>query len=271
EPRRVELTGGMEPRRVELADGTTISVAADPVTDARDRSFGQLVRCTDVTDRRRRAEQLTLLSRFVVEVIRERMAAVAEESRRAADQESGDAAAAAAEIWERTTRLTTLVAQTRSIERAIAENEVSPDQGLDPWPVLRELRDSITTGSGPRIALDGPGEPLATTVSPALLAALLEPVLEDAFDRAEKRVDVSVDHDSPAIRIVGDRPAMTDFGEQEPDADLPLAVTRLALDQLGGHLSVERTDDGRRAVLVSLPTNDAREAGQGRVNGGVER
>jgi len=266
-----ELTRDGEPHRVKLADGTTISVTTDPVTDGRDRSFGYLVRCTDVTDRQRREEQLTLLSRFVVEVIRERMATVAEEATRADDSASGDAAVTADQIWERTTRLTTLVAQTRSIERTIAENGMSPDQELDLRPVLRELRDSIATGSGPRIELDLSGDPIATTVSPALLASLLEPVLEDASDHAETRVDISVDRDGPAIWIVADWPDATDPGEQDYHTDLTLSVTCLALDQLGGHLSVEPTDDGRRAVVVVLPTTDAREARRTRVDGGPER
>ncbi|QSG11696.1 Signal transduction histidine kinase, contains PAS domain [Halapricum desulfuricans] len=265
------LTRDGESHRVKLSDGTTISVTADPVTDGRDRSFGYLVRCTDVTNRRRQEEQLTLLSRFVVEVIDERMAAVAEEATRAGDSESVDSAAAADQIWERTTRLTNLVAQTRSIEQIIAENGVSPGQELDICPVLRELRDSIAAGSGPRIELDVSGDPIATTVSPALLTSLLEPVLEDAYDHAETRVDVSVDRDSPAIRIVADWPDATDLGEQDYDAQLPLAVTRLEIDQLGGHLSVERTDDGRRAVVVALPTNDTREARRTGVDGGAER
>lgn len=266
-----ELARDGEPHRVELAGGTTISVTADPVTDGRDRSFGYLVRCTDVTDRRRREEQLTLLSRFVVEVIRERMATVAEEATRAADSESGDAAANADQIWERTTRLTILVAQTRSIERTIAENGVSPDQGLDLRSVLCKLRDLTTTGSGPRIELDVSGEPIVTTVSSALLASLLEPVLEAASDHTETRVEVSVDRDRPAIWIVADWPNATDHGEPEHHADLSLAVTRLALDQLGGHLSVERADDGQRAVVVTLPTNDARAAGRAGIDGGAER
>ena len=258
------------PHRLELADGTTISVTADPVTDGRDRSFGHLVRCTDVTDRRRREEQLTLLSRFVVEVIRERMAAVADEATRAADSESGDAAAVADGIWKRTTQLTTLIAQTRSIERAIAENGARTDRRLDPSPVLRELRESIAAESGPQVEINASGMFIDTTVSSALLASLLEPVLEDAYSHAATRVDVSVDSDGPAIRIVDDRPETTDLGDKS-DTDLAVAVTRLAIDQLGGHLSVERTDDKRRAVVVSLPTNDTREAGQTEVDGGAER
>ncbi|WP_275882607.1 PAS domain-containing protein [Halorhabdus sp. BNX81] len=264
-----ELAGDGEPLRVELADGTTLSVTADPVTDGRDRSFGYLVRCTDVTDRRQREEQLTLLSQFLVEVVRGRMAAVADETASwTAEPGDGDAAALADRIWERTTELTTLVAGTRSIERAIAEGAVTPEQRLGIRPVVRELRDSIATEPGPQIAIDVPGEPIDTTVTPTLLSSLLEPVLEDACANAVTRVEIALDTDGPAIRITDDRPVGAECGEQERDADLPLAVTRLALEQLGGQLSAKRTDDGRWAVVVGLPTADARGAAPPAPGGG---
>ncbi|WP_136688559.1 PAS domain-containing protein [Halorhabdus amylolytica] len=266
-----ELASDGERHRVELADGTTVSVTADPVTDGQGRSFGSLVRCTDVTDRRQREEQLTLLSRFVVEVIRERMAAVADEATTGATESgSADVTAVADRIWGRTTELTTLVAETRSIERALAENGTRTDQRLDPRPVLRELRDSIATGSGPEIAIDASGESIETTVSPALLASLLEPVLAAASAHASTRIDVTVDSDGPAIRVADDRPNVTDSTGHELDADLPLAVTRLALEQLGGHLSVEWTTNGRRVVVVSLPTDTTPGTGRA-VAGGGER
>jgi hypothetical protein len=84
-------------------------------------------------------------------------------------------------------------------------------------------------------------------------------------------VSVAVDTDGPSIRISDDRPDKTDNEEKHTDADLSLAVTRLALDQLGGRLSVEWTSDGRRAVVVFLPTDDTRRMEQSHTTRGVVR
>lgn len=256
--------------RIELQEGTMLSVTVDPVTDRRDRSFGYLVRCRNVTDRRRREEQLTLLSRFVVEVIRERMGEVADEvSTQAA--ELTDARTVADRTWKRTTELTTLVARTRSIERTIAADGVHASERLEPRSLVRDLRDSMATESGPQIATDITAGPIDTTISPALLGSLLEPVFEDACAHAATQVEVDVISDGPTIRIVDDRPAGTDRNEQGRDADLALAVTRLALEQLDGDLSVRKTGDERRAVIVALPTNDARGEERAVCTGGDDR
>ncbi|WP_135661872.1 PAS domain-containing protein [Halorhabdus rudnickae] len=266
------LTGQAEPLRVELADGTALSVTADHVTDGRNRIVGSLVRCTDVTDRQRREEQLTLLSRFVVEVIRGRMAGVADEAETyTADSVSGEPAEVADHLWKRTTNLTALVAQTRSIEQAIAENGIRSEQRLDAGSVLRELRDAIATGSGRQIEIDDPGTPIETTISPELLDALLEPVLEDACAHAEARVEIAVDRDRPTIRIADDRATLDDCRDHGRDADLPLAVTRLALEQLDGSLSVEWPPEGRRTVIVRLPTRVTPEPGRALIERGDEQ
>jgi len=257
-----------DPVRIELPDGTTVSVTADPVTDGRGRRVGHLITCTDVTARQRREEQLTLLSRFVVEVIQGRMTAVADEVTEIENTSFDDAPEVAGRMWERTTQLTTLVAQTRSIERAIAENGVRPDERLAVGAVLRELRDSITTEAGPKMAVDTPADAIDTAVNSALLASLLEPVLEDACAHAVTQVEVTVETDPPTVRIIDDRPDVNDRAEKGSDADLSLAVSRLALDQLGGHLSVERTSEGRRAVVVVLPSGDTRETDRPHTTGG---
>lgn len=257
-----------DPVRIELPDGTTVSVTADPVTDGRGRRVGHLITCTDVTARQRREEQLTLLSRFVVEVIQGRMTAVADEVTEIENTSFDDAPEVAGRMWERTTQLTTLVAQTRSIERAIAENGIRPDERLAVGAVLRELRDSITTEAGPKMAVDTPADAIDTAVNSALLASLLEPVLEDACAHAVTQVEVTVETDPPTVRIIDDRPDVNDRAEKGSDADLSLAVSRLALDQLGGHLSVERTSEGRRAVVVVLPSGDTRETDRPHTTGG---
>jgi len=257
-----------DPVRIELPDGTTVSVTADPVTDGRGRRVGHLITCTDVTARQRREEQLTLLSRFVVEVIQGRMTAVADEVTEIENTSFDDAPEVAGRMWERTTQLTTLVAQTRSIERAIAENGVRPDERLAVGAVLRELRDSITTEAGPQMAVDTPADAIDTAVNSALLASLLEPVLEDACAHAVTQVEVTVETDPPTVRIIDDRPDVNDRAEKGSDADLSLAVSRLALDQLGGHLSVERASEGRRAVVVVLPSGDTRETDRPHTTGG---
>ncbi|ELZ13869.1 PAS/PAC sensor protein [Halovivax asiaticus JCM 14624] len=264
-----ELATKAEPLRVELSDGTTLNVTADPITDGRNRQFGSLLFCTDVTKRKRREDQSTLLSRFLVEEIRERMVEVADGARHA-QRTGADDVTAAARIWERTTVLTSLVAQTRSIERAIAEDGVRGNRRIDPHPVLREIRDSIATDDGPRIAIDGPEAPIDTTVNRALLRSLLEPVVRDAYEHASTRVEVGVDGDAPHVRIVDDRPDASTETEDERETGSPLTVTRLALEQLGSRLSVERDGAGRR-VVVELPTDRPDRVASAAPDGGGSR
>ncbi|QGN07777.1 PAS domain-containing protein [Halorhabdus sp. CBA1104] len=264
------LARAEEPIRIELAEETTLSVTADVVTDDRGRSFGHLVRCTDVTDQRRREDQLTLLSRFVVDVMRDRMVAVAQEASPQAATAT-DTGAVADRIWTDTTELTTLIAQTRSIERAIAEGPASADQRLAVEPVVQDLQESIAAADDRSVAVAVQGEAIDTTVSQALLSSLLEPVLADACSHAATRVEISVASGEPTIRIADDRPVATDRGGRRRTPALPLAVTRLALDQLGGSLSVRRTDAGRRLVVLALPHNETREDGHTVVTGGAGR
>lgn len=258
-----------EPLRVELSDGTTLRVSADPVTDGRNRPFGYLFLCTDVTDRQRRGEQLTLLSRFVVEVMRDRMAEVADEAATHASGTESEDSDVAERIWNRTTELTTLVAQTRSIERAIADDGVRAGQRIVPRPIIRDLLDSVATDAGPQVTTDVPHQPIDTTLTRALLTSLLEPVLKNAYEHASNRVEIGVCGDDPEIRIVDDRPVASERGADEREMDLPLTVTRLALEQLGGTLSVERAESGQRVVVSCPPTDRSYRATRAVTGGGV--
>lgn len=253
-----EVVDSEEPTRVEREDGTLLEIRGERITDQRDRQFGTLLVCVDITDQLRREEQLTLLSQFVVDVVRDTMA---ETARAAGSQTAGDTPTAderrvAAELWQRATTLTTLVAQTRAIEEAIADEKTSDDSKVNLRRQLQQIAATDSRENGPTVSIDLPDESRVWTLDPALVQLLVEPVFEDAYDNAATRVEVEASLGDALVLTVSDDRAATAENVAGEDPLLALAVTRLALDELGGGFSVQTTDGNWREVSIRLPTGD---------------
>lgn len=206
------------PVRLTTGDHRTIELTGRPIEGPADRPVGTVVLCSDVTTRRVRAERFALLRRFVVDVVGDRMADVAESAADAADAtetactgedpEKPVNQRAADRIWTTTTALTRLVASARDVERAIGRVDASDDATEDSTPAGAELRgtidaaaDAVTKGTDVALTVETPDRPVGTAVPRPLLRTILATVLEDVCRRTET-VDVAVrDADGPAIEI----------------------------------------------------------------------
>lgn len=207
------------PVRLTTENHRTLELTGHPIGGPADRPVGTVVLCSDVTTRRVRAERFALLRRFVVDVVGDRMADVAESAADAADatemaravEDPDDPVGqrAADRIWTTTTALTRLVASARDVERAIGRDvDAGDDAEEDATSARAELRrtidaaaDAATEGTGVALSVAAPDRPVKTAVPQPLLRTILGTVLEDVCRRAET-VDVAVtDADGPAIEI----------------------------------------------------------------------
>ncbi|WP_424018694.1 PAS domain S-box protein [Halorientalis pallida] len=248
-----EVVASQEPIRVDTG-GITVEVTGSPVTDRRDRSFGTVLLCTDVTDRRTREEKLTLLSRFVADVVDDRMADVAADAAAVTDgTETADETAVADSVWTRTTDLTTLVAHAREIEQAIADGKGTAT-GTDLRPRIHEAVDDAA-GDGVDLVVDPPETPLSADLSATLFEAVVKLVVEDATERAPDRVTVDATAAPPTVRVSAEPTASADRSTAGQTDDVTIPVVRLAVEQIGGTVSVTRAGD-RRQVRVEFPPSE---------------
>lgn len=247
-----DVLAAQEPVQVEVGS-TIVEVTGTPVTDDRDRSFGTLLVCTDVTDRRIREEQLTLLSRFIADIVHEHMADVTAEMD--AFEHSADSSAptpTAQHVWERTTDLTTLVAHARDLEQAIAANGDDPSTTADLRPELRDVADRVAADCAVDLRTQVPADPFTVPLSPGPFETVLSILLEDACGRAADRVTLETTVDSPTIRIRFDGTA----SDRAADHDEIVSVTRPVVERVGGSISVTREGD-ERLVTIRFPAPDA--------------
>jgi PAS domain S-box-containing protein len=252
-----EVVASQEPIRVETG-GRTVEVTGSPVTDRRDRSFGTVLLCTDVTERRTREEQLTLLSRFVADVVDDRMADVAADAAAVTGgTATADETAVADRVWSRTTELTTLVAHAREIEQAIADGE-GATAGTDLRPRIHEAVEQAADGAdGDAVerVVDPPEASLSADLSATLFETVVKLVVEDTAERATDRVTVDATAEPPTIRVSAEPTASTDRSGTGRTDDVTIPVVRLAVEQIGGTVSVTRDGD-RRRVTVEFPPSD---------------
>lgn len=112
---------GQQP--IRFADGRTVTVTVDPVTDARGNQFGQLLLFQDVTDRRERERRLGVLNQLLIGTLREQMDAVRANASDicSSDQQSKTRKQLADIIWEDTTELIELADRAREIERTLSD------------------------------------------------------------------------------------------------------------------------------------------------------
>ena len=252
-----EVVVSQEPIRVETG-GRSVEVTGSPVTDRRGRSFGTVLLCTDVTDRRTREEKLTLLSRFVADVVDDRMADVAADAAAVTDgTATADETAVADRVWTRTTDLTTLVAHAREIEQAIADGEEAAT-GTDLRPRIHEaVEQAVGDADGDAVdhVVDPPEIPLSADLSASLFETVVKLVVEDAAGRAPDRVTVDATATPPTVRVSAAPTASTDRSPTGRTDDVTIPVVRLAVEQIGGEVSVTRDGD-RRRVTVEFPPPD---------------
>lgn len=238
-------------------NGTVIEVSATPVIDDRDRSFGRLLICTDVTERWIREEQLTILTRFVADVAREHMADVAADvdefnnGTRADGTEGGDTVQ---RIWEQTTNLTTLVAHARDIERAIDPDGDHLLAAEDLRSRIRKVTERVAAEQSIELTVNTPSEPFSVPILPGPFETVLSILLEDACELAADTVLLKATVSPPTIRIRSDCPVHS--LDAATDEELSLPIVRLVTEQAGGSVSVTR-DAGEWQVRLQFPESSS--------------
>lgn len=249
-----------DPVQLRTPTGATLAVTADRVTDARDRSFGHLLVCRDVTERQRRESRLGVLNQLLTGAVSERMEQVADEVDPLATTDgpgataSPDPSAVGRRIRSETTALLDLVARAREIERALATEETG---AVAVSPVVEAVVASAGDGIEP--AVERPVPPAA--IDADLLETVLELVVADPRDTGPAVAGVSVAGTprGPTVRVLEDTPGdiRTETGDGDPSrSDLPVELARLAVQHVGGDVSVRRSDAGERQVVIDLPGVD---------------
>lgn len=266
------VLGAPGPVRIEPDGTTTLAVTGDRVGDRRNRTFGYMLLCADVTDRRIREEQLTLLGRFVVDVVRDRIVEVADEAAAARDDPAGptgddpagptgdDSAAdrvrAAESIWETTTSLATLVARARAVERAIAEDGRRDGASADFRPDVESIVTAAASDCGPEPTVDLPAEPFAPDVPRGAFEVVLRTVLEDVID-GSTTVALAASVDPPEVVVHSGPPAGSRRPLDRTMEGASIDLARLAVELVGGSLSVTAESGDRNRVTIRLPPSSS--------------
>jgi len=247
------------PTRVETADGRILTVRANRIDGRRMNTLGYLLVWTDITDQRLRERRLTILNRFLVTTLREQT----ERIRADADLLAGgdppdattrddstladaDSARLADRIWGRASSLIRLVADARTLERALDDDRVRTDRCPDVDAELRAVVEAVTDDRDPSVTvrIESPADPVSIPASPPIVRALVRNVLGEAIAHATSRVTVTVSRPA-AIAVADDRSP-----DGAADADHSIAIARLAAEYVGATIDVDRTDRGRRVVVT---------------------
>lgn len=261
-----EVAGTDEPVHLRAPTGATLAVTANRITDARDRSFGHLLVCRDVTGRRRRESRLRMLSRLLTTTVSDRMRRVAAGAAPVADADGDpvdvDPSTVGSEVREETTDLLDLVARTREVERALAEGRGGTTEVA---PVVREVVGSVAAEDDVDAAVSADEAVPPAAVDRPVLETTVEILLADALDSGRGAVDVAVSGTDrgPEIHVVDDRPVPGDAGgTDDPDtdrttrSDASVELVRLAAEQVGGDVSTRVPGAAGRRVTVELPGVD---------------
>lgn len=276
-----EVAGADEPVQVRTATDATFAVTANRITDARDRSFGHLLVCRDVTERQRRERRLGVLNQLLTGAVSDRMATVADDAATIAASERNAGSATdetdeepdperiGAEIRRETTAVVELVARTREIERALATGGSGT---ADVASVVRTVAVPATEDADVDLEISMDEEPSSAAIDAAVLEAILETLLADALEHGRKVVELEVIDGGRTLEIavVDDRAVAPDDGfaadesdsssgsdDVQPSGELSAEMARLAAQHVGGDVAVRVPEPGVRRVVLEVPTADA--------------
>lgn len=219
-----------------VADGRYLAVTSNRVTDNRDRLFGYLLVCQDITARRDREQRLGLLTQLLVGALGERMDAVTVAAKSVDTTDNKAVERTADEIWTETTALMEHISRAREIDRALETGKTT----------RTDCREAVKNALCDReLPLTLPGEPVYTQLSPAFCTALVE-TLVDVFAAATD-IELTVSENAQLV-IVGADIDLARAISEGTTAGVAVEMCELAVTQAGGSLSV--TTDGRKSELV---------------------
>lgn len=239
-----DVTQTDQPVRVRLAE-RVIAVSATEVTDEQGRSLGHLVVCQDITDRRDRERRLSVLNRFLVDTVSERMNDIESVAEHIGESETPSEEADT--IWTTTTALITLLTHVREIERGLAADD--PQQS-DVAAVARAVAEDRPGDSRPEVTVTG--SPPAAAIEPSLLESVFELLVVDSLDILPEAVEMRVETAEDTIE--------TKFGAGDATADVidetALELGRLTVEAAGGTLATGDSSPTDALVTVRLPAAD---------------
>ena len=244
------------------APGGVYEVTASPLNDNWDDRVGRVLVFRDVTDRRRRVQQLQVLSRVLRHNIRNDLNVILGRVETAAEAAT-DAAVTAelAAAREQATALLETAETARDVQRVLDQTasrrrdlvgvvESAAGQFDETWPTAE-------------VTVDAPAS-LPVSATDPLPDAIYE-LIENAWEHGgtDPRVRVRAnDDDWVSVEIVDDGPGfprrelvVVEEGEEtqlKHGSGLGLWFTRWVVTASGGDLTVESTDDGT-VVTVCLP------------------
>ena len=235
---------------------------ASTVSDRLDREIGQGVLFRDVTDARRRKQQVGVLNRVLRHNLRNEGAIVINHADLLAEG-AGDPAEQGAAIQSVMTDLVEMGDTARTAERVIEADPTIPDaSGLA--TILEEAVADVEVVER-RVAIDA-DEGVVVRSNPEILVAVVRELVANAVEHTDGRVSVVAEDRGPdaplAVRIADEGPGIPDH-EVEPLAageetalshgsGLGLWLVQWGVERLGGTLSFD-ADEAGTTVTVALP------------------
>ncbi|MFB6083969.1 MAG: ATP-binding protein [Halorientalis sp.] len=261
-----------ERRKLVCADGTVVHalVRAVPRTDG-DDVVGARFLFVDITMREQRRRQATVLNRLLRHNLRNDMTVVLSHARLLADTLDESERASARKVRDIAERWDRLVEKVQRIRKVLSpEDDWRP---TDLATVLERVEDDLVDRHpDAQIHILRPSEG-AATIRPEVELALTE-LCENAIQHAEADdpevvVTVGVPPAEPWVRLT-----VTDDGPPIPESELlalrddettPLVhgtglglwMVRLAVERVGGHVTVVENGDEGTAVTIRYPSQSA--------------
>lgn len=202
---------------VTLESGRTVSVSVEETTARRGDVLGWLLVCRDVTERRRQARRLGVLTRVVAGVTTEQMRSVTDVTA-AIDCGDCEPTRGGDRIRETATAVAVLVDNVRDIESRLSARTQSSNPSTD----LREVVASLSAPASVDVSTAATTDPLWVAGDRELVAATLETLLAGAGS-ATLQVDAMA---GSATVVIGP------FDASDPDslAALTVRVARTAAE-----------------------------------------
>jgi signal transduction histidine kinase len=240
-----------------------LSPQVSAVADQLDRVIGSGVLFRDVTDARRRRQQVGVLNRVLRHNLRNDGGTVMNYAGLLADGR-GDPREHGAKIEATMGDLVEMGDTARAAETVI-EAEPTLPEGRPLVDVVEDALADVDGGSGATVDVDGS---LALRSTPSVLRPVLEELVENAFEHGGDDVSVRVTAESSppgdplAVRVDDDGPGIPDHevealqaGEETAlthGSGLGLWLVHWGVERLGGDLAFDAGDDGT-TVSVTLP------------------
>lgn len=241
-----------QPVRVTLAE-RVVAMTVTEVSDPRGEPLGQLVVCQDVTQRRERERRLSVVNRFLVETVSDRMDRVGTEAADIAAADSGVPTESGERIWQTTTNLITVLTYVREIESALDGDE----QRHCDVPAVADAvaRDLALEAQQPTVTIDG--SPTTAAIESSLLETVLELLVANGVDSSPGSVELAVSETENSIAVTL---GAEDAGEATLN-ETAVTLAQLTVQSAGGTLSTLQksgttTSTDTELMSIRLPTTE---------------